>query len=157
MFEAAAEALSERSEEAEDNPYCQKLPRVFGPQPGQYGMNMTEHMDNYTTESRVLAGEAWLNASSYTIDKMGVSHHDRSAIEERVKSADAFVHLQDLPETDILIASDYAAHEAGFAAAVARLGSTVPAMYNLDSTKYEAPQARTLSEEIARVCAGSCE
>ncbi|MEL6207433.1 MAG: molybdate ABC transporter substrate-binding protein, partial [Pseudomonadota bacterium] len=34
------------------------------------------------------------------------------AVEDRVAQADSFVHLQDLPETDVLLASDYAAHEA---------------------------------------------
>jgi len=32
-------------------------------------------------------------------------------------AADAFVHIQDLPETDLLLAADYPAHEAGAAAA----------------------------------------
>ena len=38
-------------------------------------------------------------------------------------AADAFVHVQDLPETDLLLAADYAAHEAGIAAAAAHLGA----------------------------------
>ena len=66
-------------------------------------------------------------------------------------SADAFVHPQDLPESDLLLAADYAAHEAGFAAAVARLGGQRPALYHLDATRLDAPKARSLTEEIARV------
>ena len=61
------------------------------------------------------------------------------------------MHLQDLPETDLLVASDYAAHEAGFAAAMARLGSPAPALYHMDATRPDRPQARSLGEEIARV------
>jgi cobaltochelatase CobN len=49
------------------------------------------------------------------------------------------VHAQDLPETDVLLAADYAAHEAGFAAAVAALGGRRPALYHLDAPVPDAP------------------
>jgi len=76
---------------------------------------------------------------------------DRAGIETRLAGADAFVHVQDLTETDLLLASDYAAHEAGASAAAASLGSAIPALYHLDATRPEAPRARLLGEEIARV------
>ena len=151
MFEAAASALSGREEPAEDNPYLTQTPRVFGPKPGLYGVGMTAHLDDYSDAARHAAGEAWLAASSFAIDAQGASHEARAALESRVKSADSFVHLQDLPETDLLMASDYAAHEAGFAAAVARLGGDKPALYHMDATRPDAPRARDLTEEIARV------
>ncbi len=151
MFEAAAGALADRDESADDNPYLARTPRVFGPRPGSYGVGMTGHLDDYTTEARQAAGEAWLSASSYAIDAQGEASEARDALEDRVKSADSFVHLQDLPETDLLMASDYAAHEAGFAAAVARLGGDAPALYHLDATQPDRPRARDLTEEIARV------
>ena len=65
--------------------------------------------------------------------------------------ADAFVHLQDLPETDLLLAADYAAHEAGFAAAKAVTGGRNVALIHLDNTDPARPRARTLTEEVARV------
>ncbi|SMX28330.1 Aerobic cobaltochelatase subunit CobN [Pelagimonas phthalicica] len=151
MFEKASEVLSQREEAASDNPYLEQQPRVFGPRPGQYGLSMSQHLDTYTDEARQAAGEAWLNASSHSINATGEIKADRQAIEKRVKAADAFVHLQDLPETDILLASDYAAHEAGFAAAVARVGGEAPALYHLDATRPDNPTARNLNEEIARV------
>ena len=151
MFEAAAAALAERDEPPEDNPYLTAAPRVFGPKPGQYGLNMTPHLDDYSDAARAAAGEAWLAASSFAIDAQGASTEARAALETRVKAADSFVHLQDLPETDLLMASDYAAHEAGFAAAVARLGGDAPALYHMDATRPDAPRARDLTEEIARV------
>ena len=52
-------------------------------------------------------------------------------IRDRVGAADSFVHLQDLPETDVLVASDYAAHEAGFAAAQALTGGEAN-LYHMD-------------------------
>ncbi len=151
MFEAAAGALSERDESAQDNPYLSATPRVFGPRPGQYGLNMTGALEDYTDAGRAAAGDAWLTASSYAIDAAGEVSPAREALELRLQGADAFVHLQDLPETDLLVASDYAAHEAGFAAAMARLGHTAPSLYHLDATRPDTPQARTLGEEIARV------
>ncbi|EAQ47432.1 cobaltochelatase [Roseobacter sp. MED193] len=151
MFEAAAAALAKRDENKSDNPYLAPSPRVFGPKPGQYGLSMGPHIETYSDSSRAAAGEAWITASSHAIDAKGDITEARSALEARLKSADSFVHLQDLPETDLLVASDYAAHEAGFAAAMARLGSPAPALYHMDATRPDRPQARSLGEEIARV------
>ncbi|UWR69337.1 cobaltochelatase subunit CobN [Phaeobacter inhibens] len=151
MFEAAAAALAAREESAADNPYLIETPRVFGPKPGQYGLSMNPHLDDYTDEARAAAGEAWLNASSHAIDAKGDISDARAALEARLQTTDSFVHLQDLPETDLLVASDYAAHEAGFAAAMARIGQAAPALYHMDATRPDKPQARSLGEEIARV------
>ncbi|APG46221.1 cobaltochelatase subunit CobN [Phaeobacter porticola] len=151
MFETAAAALAAREESAADNPYLIETPRVFGPKPGQYGLSMNPHLDDYTDEARAAAGEAWLNASSHAIDAKGDIHDAREALEARLQTTDSFVHLQDLPETDLLVASDYAAHEAGFAAAMARIGQKAPALYHMDATRPDKPQARSLGEEIARV------
>ncbi|UWQ48762.1 cobaltochelatase subunit CobN [Leisingera caerulea] len=151
MFETAAAALAGREETQADNPYRTETPRVFGPKPGQYGLSMNPHLDDYSDEARAAAGEAWLNASSHAIDAKGAITDAREALETRLQGADSFVHLQDLPETDLLVASDYAAHEAGFAAAMARVGQKAPALYHLDATRPDKPQARSLGEEIARV------
>jgi cobaltochelatase CobN len=151
LFEAATQTLAERPEDASDNPYLTPGPRVFGPKPGLYGMGMTEALEDYTDAGRMAAGEAWLAASAWAIDAKGEAHHARAALEDRVRAADGFAHVQDLVESDVLLASDYAAHEGGFAAALARLGTEAPAMYHLDSTRPDRPQARTLGEEIARV------
>ncbi|MVO15647.1 cobaltochelatase subunit CobN [Parasedimentitalea huanghaiensis] len=151
MFEAAAATLATREEAASDNPYLDQTPRVFGPKPGQYGLNMGAHLETYTDSAREAAGEAWLNASSHAIDAKGEIAPAREALETRLQTADSFVHLQDLPETDLLVASDYAAHEAGFAAAMARVGQPTPALYHMDATRPDQPKARSLGEEIARV------
>ena len=54
--------------------------------------------------------------------------------------ANSFVHPQDLPETDLLLASDYAAQTV--------TGGTA-AVYHLDNPAH--PRARPLAEEVARV------
>ena len=151
LFETGIAALVERDELPEDSPYNQDTPRVFGPKPGNYGLGMESAMDNFSDEARQAAGEAWVNASSWAIGQDGESRHDREALEQRLLSADSFVHAQDLPESDVLLATDYAAHEAGFAAALERIGAPKPALYHLDATQPDRPRARQLGEEIARV------
>lgn len=151
LFETGARMLAERDEALADNPYRAAAARVYGPKPGMYGLGMGTAMDAFTDEARAAAGEAWIAASSWAIGADGQSHNDRAGLEARLRSADSFVHAQDLPESDLLLAADYAAHEAGFAAALARLGAAQPALYHLDATQADRPRARSLSEEIARV------
>ncbi|UPK05483.1 cobaltochelatase subunit CobN [Bradyrhizobium sp. 170] len=151
LFEAAAEALAEREGEGEENPYCHRASRVFGPRPGQYGVGLASLPDVFTPQSREAVGEAWLSASSWAFSSDGAMKPDRAGIEAKLAAADAFVHTQDLPETDLLLAADYAAHEAGVAAAAARLGTSIPSLYHLDTTRPDQPRARELTEEISRV------
>ena len=150
LFEAASEALSQRDFEGEENPYLARGARVFGPRPGQYGVGMAPTLDVFTAESRKAAGQAWLASSSWSLSSDGEMKPDKG-IETRLAGADAFVHVQDLPETDLLLASDYAAHEAGVAAAAASLGANIKSLYHLDATRPDAPRARLLTEEISRV------
>ncbi|MCA1538960.1 cobaltochelatase subunit CobN [Bradyrhizobium sp. NBAIM32] len=151
LFEAAAEALAAREDEGDENPYRHRASRVFAPRPGQYGVGLLAIPDAFTPETREAAGEAWLSASSWAFSADGAMQPDRAGIEQRLASADAFVHVQDLPETDLLLAADYAAHEAGIAAAAVHLGAGVPSLYHLDATRPGEPHARTLTEEISRI------
>ncbi|PJF11262.1 cobaltochelatase subunit CobN [Pseudorhodobacter sp. MZDSW-24AT] len=151
LFETGAQMLAARDESAEDNPYRAAAARVYGPKPGLYGLGMGVAMDDFTDQARAAAGEAWIAASSWAIGVDGQSRDDRAGLEARLRGADSFVHAQDLPESDVLLAADYAAHEAGFAAALARLGAAAPALYHLDATQPDRPRARSLTEEIARV------
>jgi cobaltochelatase CobN len=149
VFETGAALLADREEDPADNPYRARAPRVFAPQPGQYGLGMGKSLEDYSDEGRRAAGEAWLAASAWAIDAKGDAHHDREGLEARVRAADAFAHVQDLTETDVLVASDYAAHEGGFAAAQAALGGQA-SLYHIDATRAGTPRARSLTEEIAR-------
>ncbi len=151
LFETGVAALVAREEPREDSPYDSEAPRVFGPRPGQYGLGMESTLDTFSEEARQATGEGWIRASSWAIGQDGQSRLDRDALERRLRRADSFVHAQDLPESDLLLATDYAAHEAGFAAALARIGAPTPALYHLDGTQPDRPRARLLGEEIARV------
>lgn len=149
LYNQAVRALSAREEAADWNPFTQTdQHRVFGPAPGEYGVAMQGALDDYSQTGVVDAGKAWLAQSSWTIDGEKM-HHAPSEIAERVKAADTFVHLQDLAESDVLMAADYAAHEAGFAAAKAQFGQSAN-LYHIDTTNPAAPKARTLKEEIAK-------
>ena len=144
LFGQAVRALAARDEAPDWNPYAGRddLARVYGPAPGEYGLGMDT--DTYTDAAREAAGRAWLAASAHPLDA------DTGDIAARVRAADAFVHPQDLPETDLLLAADYAAHEAGFAAAQSITGGKA-ALYHLDARDPARPAARPLTEELARV------
>ena len=150
LFQQAVRALAARDEAADWNPYVgREAARVYGPAPGAFGVGIGGYLGDYSDEAKRAVGEAWLAASAWALDGESVERDD-AGIAERVAGADAFVHLQDLPETDILLAEDYATHEAGFAAAQAVTGGKA-ALYHLDVTDPERPRARGLTEEVARV------
>ena len=154
LFGQAVRALAARDEPADWNPFVGRAasPRVYGPAPGRYGLGMDDAADTYTDTARAAAGEAWLAASSFAFDGTE-ARADTAGLRARVSAADAFVHLQDLPESDLLLAADYAAHEGGFAAAQAVTGGNA-ALYHLDARDPERLRARSLREEIARVVRG---
>jgi cobaltochelatase CobN len=151
MFGQAVRALAARDEPADWNPFVGRIPtpRVYGPEPGRYGLSMGDAAETYTPEARLTAGKAWLSASSHALDD-GTDSFDPDGIRDRVAAADAFVHVQDLPEADLLLAADYAAHEAGFAAAQSVAGGNAT-LYHLDARDPTRAKARPLKEEIARV------
>jgi cobaltochelatase CobN len=146
--------LAARDEPDEENPYRASTgPRVFGPGPGDYGIGVMEAVTEFTPASAEDAGEAWLADSAFAYGGGHDGLAARPALEQRTAATDAFVHTQDLPETDLLTAPDYAAHEGGFAAAARKLNGVPPTLYHADSTS-DAPRIRTLAEEIARVVRG---
>jgi cobaltochelatase CobN len=150
LFQHAVRVLASRDEGPDWNPYVgQAGARVYGPAPGSFGLGMGPVLTDYSDEARRAAGEAWLEASGWALDGER-EIPDPEGIRARVAQAEAFVHAQDLPETDLLLAEDYASHEAGFAAAQAVTGGQAR-LWHLDNTDPSRPRARALSEEIARV------
>ena len=150
LFQQAVRALTARDEACDMNPYVTAPgARVYGPAPGQFGLGMGPLLTEYSEDARAQAGAAWLAASEWALDGDKAAR-DMIGLRTRVAGAEAFVHGQDLPETDLLLAEDYASHEAGFAAAQALTGGQA-ALYHLDNTDPARPRARSLPEEIARV------
>ncbi|MDE0695786.1 MAG: cobaltochelatase subunit CobN, partial [Boseongicola sp.] len=152
LYSQAIRALAAREEATDWNPFAGTEPgsRVYGPEPGSFGLGMDRLREDFTDAARRDAGAAWLAASAWAMDG-DRAVEDPDGLAAQVAGADAFVHLQDLPETDLLLAADYAAHEAGFAAAKAVTGGRNAALFHLDNTDPACPRARTLTEEVARV------
>jgi cobaltochelatase CobN len=148
LFDSVATAIAERDEAADWNPLAGTAgTRIFGPLAGGYGAAVDQVVASGDWQDRAALGEAWLAASAggYGAGRDGAAEPD--ALAARVRDADAFLHQQDHAETDILDSPEYAAHQGGFAAAAARLGSS-PALYHRDG------RVRPLAEQIARVVRG---
>jgi cobaltochelatase CobN len=148
LFDSVVRAIAARDEADDWNPLAatahglsgerlrQATTRIYGAPAGRYG-----------------AGEDWLAASAGAYGQGLDGAPDHAGLAARVGSADAFVHQQDHAETDLLDSVDYAAHEGGFAAAARRLGAS-PALYHVDTSRPDAPRARTVAEEVVRVVRG---
>ena len=151
LYQQAIDALAARDETSDWNPYVAEAAsaRVFGPAPGNYGLGMGGAAEQFNEAGRKAAADAWIEASSWAINGADITE-DIAGLKARIAGSDSFVHLQDLPETDLLISADYAAHEAGFAAAKQQIGGNV-SLYHVDNTNPDAPKARSLAEEVARV------
>ena len=156
LFAQAVRVLAARDEAPDWNPHAGRHDpgaRVYGPRPGGYGLGLGASVEDYSEAGRAAAGEAWIAASQWALDGEA-AQPDRDGLVARLAGAEAFVHLQDLPETDLLLAADYAAHEAGFAAAQRLAGGRQAALWHLDATDPARPRARSLRTEIARVVRG---
>ncbi|MFZ8518358.1 hypothetical protein ACO1MH_14660, partial [Staphylococcus aureus] len=85
-----------RDEPPDWNPFAGRIAtaRVYGPQPGAYGVGLGETIDRYTDDARRAAGEAWLAASAYPLDlPEGQAGPDAQGLRDRIAGTDAFVHL----------------------------------------------------------------
>ena len=160
LFDEAVRAVAALDETDEDNPLAEARRagstrdedafRVFGTAPGAYGVGLSTTVATGAWETRDELGAHYLAASShaYGRDAEGVAAPE--AFAARVAGADAFVHVQDTAEQDVLDSDAFAEHEGGFAAAAARLGNA-PALYHADTTRLERSKVRTLAQEIQRV------
>ncbi|MCI4679286.1 cobaltochelatase subunit CobN [Rhodoblastus acidophilus] len=153
-FDAAVRALAQLDEPAEENPLAgaRDPSRIFGAAPGAYGVDLSSAFASAQWQDRADLARKYLaaNAQSYGRDGAPQGQGDFA---ERIRAADAFVHVQDLAGQDILNADAFSTHEGGFAAAAELLGAA-PRLYHVDATDPEAAKVRSLDEEIARVVHG---
>jgi cobaltochelatase CobN len=159
LFDAASQAVAALDEAAEDNPLAASVAegdagrRIFGAAPGQYGVGVARLINQGDWQERGALGRAYLDATSHAYGADGEGVPAAPAFQQRVAQADAFVHVQDLPDQDVLGADAFAEHEGGFAAAAESLGNK-PALYHADTTRPDAAKIRTLKEEVARTLRG---
>lgn len=127
--------------------------RIFGAAPGRYGAAMADRaLDGDWTE-RAELGAAYLAASDHAYGGPEGAASADAGFAERIRASDAFIHISDTAGRDILEATSAADVIGGLAAAAKALGAD-PALYSLDSSNPEAPKARTLAEDIARIVHG---
>ena len=159
LFDLAVRRVAALDEEDADNPLAAAarkgldLGRVFGGAPGSYGARAGDLALDGVWQTRADLGEAYLAAVTHSY---GGAEPMRAAGDDfrgRVSAAEILVHPQDDGERDLLDGDGVADFAGGFAAAAALLGSD-PELYHLDTSKPEAPKARRLAEEIARVVRG---
>ncbi|WP_072394804.1 cobaltochelatase subunit CobN [Hyphomicrobium sp. CS1GBMeth3] len=159
LFDLAVRLVAERDEPDDWNPPAAarrkgaSLARIFGGEPGTYGAGAASAALDGPWATRNDLAEAYLETSSHAYGGDGA---ERSAPQEfagLVAAADALVHPQDDRERDLLDGDGVADFAGGFAAAAAQLGRS-PSLYHLDTSRPEAPRARTIEEEIVRIVRG---
>lgn len=157
LFDEAVRALAALEEDDEVNPLAaarrrgEATARVFGAAPGVYGIGLGRRLDADPDAAREDLGRDYLDAAAYAYGGARAAGQEApGAFAERVAAADAFVHVQDMADLDLLSTASAVEAEAGFAAAARALGGT-PALYHLDAASSDRLVARTQAEEIARV------
>jgi len=165
LFDEAVRAVAARDEPEEWNGLAASVrglegdalrhatARIYGAAWGDYGAGVTARVERGAWEKAADLGLDYLESSSTTYGKGIDGVRDEIGFSARVSQADAFLHVQDHAEIDLLESLDYAAFEGGFAAAAEKLGVS-PVLYHADTSRPEAPKTRTLVEEIARVVRG---
>lgn len=160
LFDSAVALVAGLTEDEADNPLRVArregvgLDRIFGPAGGSYGAGVMQHIDRGDWSKREELGDAYLKSSAQSYCNESGGTDAAGKFKDRVAAADAFVHVQDHSEIDLLTGGDFAAHEGGFAAAAAALGNSGVALYHGDTAEPEKPRVRTLQEECARVIHG---
>jgi cobaltochelatase CobN len=159
LFSEAVQLVAGVDEEDEINPLAaarrrgESLDRIFGGEAGSYGAGAADLVLDGAWQTRDDIARAYLAASSYAHGADEALRQAADAFQDRVREADALVHPQDDRERDLLDGDGVADYVGGFAAAAAALGSRA-ALYHLDTSRPEAPRARTVAEEVARVVRG---
>ena len=157
LFDQAVQLVAGLREDASDNPLAgarARLDRIFGPAPGAFGAGVMSRIDRGDWREPSELGDSYLQSSSEAYRGDGSGHAAASEFKERVGAANAFVHLQDHREIDLLTGGDFAAHEGGFAAAAHAVGNANVALYHGDTGAPDTPRIRTLNEECARIVHG---
>jgi len=165
LFDQAVRAVAERDEAPEFNPLAAEArglagaalrratTRIYGAAPGAYGDGLAALVERGTWQRQDELGRAYLAHSSGAYGQGLEGGSDTEGFARRVASAEAFVHLQDHRELDLLDSLDFAEYQGGFAAAAATLGAS-PKLWHADTSSPDRPKTRALAEELRRVVRG---
>ncbi|WP_046867913.1 cobaltochelatase subunit CobN [Microvirga massiliensis] len=158
LLDRAVKAVATLSEDMEWNELAaarrrgEPLARVFGAAPGAYGAGVADRALDGIWTTREDLGRTYLANTSHSFGPEGAPSED-GTFQDRVARAEAFVHVTDVAERDILDGDAVADAMGGFAAAAAGLGNR-PALYSLDTSCPETPKARSLQEDVDRLVRG---
>jgi cobaltochelatase CobN len=159
LFDMAVRRVAALDEPADDNPLAEMrrqggdLARVFGGAPGSYGAQAADVALDGAWRDRQELGEVYLAAVTHAYGGAETTRAAGGDFRSRVSEADVLVHPQDDRERDVLDGDGVADFAGGFAAAAALLGNE-PELYHLDTSRTDAPTARRMAEEIARIVRG---
>lgn len=154
LFDDAVGLIAARDEAADWNPLAasaqdgEATRRIYGPSPGAYGIALGDLDDPETGSAEI--GRAYLAQSAFAYGAGGAGSADAKGFAARVGDADAYLHIADHEERDLLADDEIAAHAGGFAAAAALLGAR-PALHHASSAAAGALRIKTVAEDIARV------
>ncbi|WP_374307354.1 cobaltochelatase subunit CobN [Methylocella sp.] len=160
LFDQAAQAIAALDEDDSDNPLAARMrasgrppESVFGAAPGAYGLQLSRALEGGGEASREELGQLYLAATSHAYGGPGGQGRESAGFTQRVADADALVHVQDQVEQDLFESDAKVDHVGGFFAAAQALGAA-PRIYVLDARGPQAPKARSLDEEAARLLRG---
>jgi cobaltochelatase CobN len=167
LFDSAIRAIAALDESEDQNPLAARVrreteaagggeaarrdaaTRIFGSKPGAYGAGLQALIDEGGWEGRGDLAASYLAWSGYAYG--GGREGEAVDLAARLAEVDAVVQAQDNREHDILDSDDYYQFMGGLSAAVESVQGRARPVFHLDTSRPEAPLARTLSEEIARV------
>jgi cobaltochelatase CobN len=128
--------------------------RVFGAKPGAYGAGLQTLVDEGGWDTRADIADVYLSWSSYAYGGGTEGAAIREDLAERLAGVQLVAQAQDNREHDILDSDDYYQFMGGLAATVETLRGSAPRISHVDTSRPEAPMARPLAQEIARVVRG---
>ncbi len=132
----------------------QAMRRVFGSKPGAYGAGLQALMDEGGWSNRADIADVYLDWGGYAYGGGTEGEDARGEFAEQLKAVDLVAQAQDNREHDILDSDDYYQFIGGLAATVQTLRGSAPRVAHVDTSRPEAPIARSLSHEISRVVRG---
>ena len=132
----------------------QAMRRVFGSKPGAYGAGLQALMDEGGWNNRADIANVYLDWGGFAYGSGTDGEIARDEFAERLKSVDLVAQAQDNREHDILDSDDYYQFIGGLAATVQTLKGSAPRVAHIDTSRPEAPVARSLALEISRVVRG---
>jgi cobaltochelatase CobN len=159
LLDAAVQAVAQLDEPRDENPLAAarvgaaRIERIFGAAPGVYGIGLARAIAANDFAGRDDLAEIYLGATDHAYSGEGEAVRASGAYAERIRTAEAYAHVQDLPGVDVLSDAARADHEGGFAAAALALKSKA-ALYHVDATRAEGATVRPLRRELARALRG---